>query len=36
MLTAMQTDAEKIEELTMRWEKAQEELDVAERELAAS
>ena len=35
MLSAMQSDAEKIEELTMRWEEAQAELDQAERELAA-
>ncbi|UJR78851.1 ATP-binding cassette domain-containing protein [Sandaracinus amylolyticus] len=35
MLTAMQTDAEKIEELTGRWEHAQEELEAAEKELGA-
>ena len=34
VLTALQVDAEKIEELTMRWEKAQEELDQAQAELA--
>ena len=34
VLTALQVDAEKIEELTMRWEKAQEELDHAQAELA--
>jgi ATP-binding cassette subfamily F protein 3 len=33
VLTAMQVDAEKIEELTMRWESAQEELDHARKEL---
>ncbi len=32
-LTALQVDAEKIEELTMRWESAQEELDRARAEL---
>ncbi len=34
VLTALQVDAEKIEELTMRWEAAQEELDTARAELA--
>ena len=33
MLSAMQTDAEKIEELTSRWEHAQEELEKAQKEL---
>jgi ATP-binding cassette subfamily F protein 3 len=33
LLTALQVDAEKIEELTMRWESAQEELDRAQAEL---
>jgi ATP-binding cassette subfamily F protein 3 len=35
-LTALQVDAEKMEELTMRWENAQEELDKAKAELEAS
>jgi ATP-binding cassette subfamily F protein 3 len=34
LIDALQVDAEKIEELTMRWEHAQKELDQAERELA--
>jgi hypothetical protein len=34
VLTELQVEAEKIEELTMRWEAAQEELDKARAELA--
>jgi ATP-binding cassette subfamily F protein 3 len=34
MLSALQTDAEKLEELTQRWEHAQAELDAAEKQLA--